>query len=209
MLSLREFVRLGRTFCVPCSNINGAVFFSKQFGDIDKTKLKTAEALKEPGSKEGEVKMIRNEDQVEVYQWSVSEGRWQKVGEVVDAIGQDRKQMYEGREYDYVFDVQLSETGPALKLPFNVSGWSQRRHSSLRVLSDSSCGRNRQSLASGTRLYLETRALAVFLGPGILRTLINCGTCLADTTPVSADRKLYYQQRRGSAARCGPSCCSG
>ncbi|KAI9007771.1 WD40-repeat-containing domain protein [Hyaloraphidium curvatum] len=94
---------------------------SKQLGDIDKTKLKTVDALKEPGSKEGEVKMVRNGDQVEVYQWAAAEGRWQKVGEVVDAIGQDRKQIYEGREYDYVFDVQLSETGPPLKLPFNVS----------------------------------------------------------------------------------------
>lgn len=95
---------------------------SKQLGDIDKTKLKTSEALKEPGTKEGEVKMIRNEDQVEVYQWSASESRWQKIGEVVDAIGHDRKQIYEGREYDYVFDIQLSETGPGLKLPFNASG---------------------------------------------------------------------------------------
>ena len=59
--------------------------FRKQLGDIDKTKLKTLDALKEPGrslnvvgthietiavagSKEGETKMVRNGDQVEVYQ---------------------------------------------------------------------------------------------------------------------------------------------
>jgi phospholipase A-2-activating protein len=68
--------------------------------------------------------MIRNGDQVEVYQWAVAEGKWQKIGEVVDAIGQDRKQIYEGKEYDYVFDVQLSESAPPLKLPYNASGES-------------------------------------------------------------------------------------
>jgi len=44
------------------------------------------------------------------------------VGEVVDAIGNSRKQLYNGREYDYVFDVDIGDGIPPLKLPYNVSG---------------------------------------------------------------------------------------
>jgi phospholipase A-2-activating protein len=40
----------------------------------------------------------------------------------VDAIGNGRKQLYEGKEYDYVFDVDVSEGMPPLKLPYNASG---------------------------------------------------------------------------------------
>jgi phospholipase A-2-activating protein len=57
-------------------------------------------------------------------QWSTSASTWQQIGQVVDAIGQGRKQLYEGKEYDYVFDVDVSEGMPPLKLPFNVSGKS-------------------------------------------------------------------------------------
>ena len=47
---------------------------------------------------------------------------WQKVGDVVDAVGQGRKQLYGGREYDYVFDVDIQDGVPPLKLPYNVTG---------------------------------------------------------------------------------------
>jgi phospholipase A-2-activating protein len=80
--------------------------------------------------------MIKNNDQVEAYQvscaghlftkadhkWSTSASTWQQIGQVVDAIGSGRKQLYEGKEYDYVFDVDVSEGMPPLKLPYNISG---------------------------------------------------------------------------------------
>jgi hypothetical protein len=80
--------------------------------------------------------MIKNNDQVEAYQvsqlsepgvladdqWSTSASTWQQIGQVVDAIGQGRKQLYEGKEYDYVFDVDVAEGVPPLKLPYNISG---------------------------------------------------------------------------------------
>lgn len=47
--------------------------------------------------------------------------QWQMVGQVVDAVGQGRKQLFEGREYDFVIDVDISEGAPPLKLPFNAS----------------------------------------------------------------------------------------
>lgn len=49
---------------------------------------------------------------------------WQKVGEVVDAVGSGRKQLYQGKEYDYVFDVDVQEGAPPLKLPYNANGSS-------------------------------------------------------------------------------------
>jgi phospholipase A-2-activating protein len=40
---------------------------------------------------------------------------------VVEAVGSGRKQLYEGKEYDYVFDVDIQD-GVVLKLPYNVTG---------------------------------------------------------------------------------------
>lgn len=69
---------------------------------------------------------------VEAHQWDGAQGKWTKVGEVVDAVGSGRKQLYEGKEYDYVFDVDVSEGQPALKLPYNVN----RELPSLRFIRD-------------------------------------------------------------------------
>lgn len=40
----------------------------------------------------------------------------------MDAIGSGRKQLHDGKEYDYVFDVDIQEGAPPLKLPYNISG---------------------------------------------------------------------------------------
>ncbi|ORY26315.1 putative phospholipase A-2-activating protein [Naematelia encephala] len=92
-----------------------------QVGDVKKSDLPGMEALGREGKKDGQVLMIKNDGQVEAYQWSASQKTWQQIGQVVDAIGQGRKQLYEGQEYDYVFDVDVSEGMPPLKLPFNVT----------------------------------------------------------------------------------------
>ena len=39
----------------------------------------------------------------------------------MDAVGQNRRQLYGGVEYDHVFDIDVGEGVPALKLPFNVT----------------------------------------------------------------------------------------
>ena len=41
---------------------------------------------------------------------------------MVDAVGSSRKQLYQGKEWDYVFDVDVQEGVPPLKLPYNASG---------------------------------------------------------------------------------------
>jgi phospholipase A-2-activating protein len=40
----------------------------------------------------------------------------------VDAVGNGRRQVYNGVEYDYVFDVDIRDGAPPLKLPYNASG---------------------------------------------------------------------------------------
>lgn len=57
-----------------------------------------------------------------MFSWSSSEG-WTKVGDVVGAAGQSEstKTLHNGKEYDYVFTVDIAEGQPPLKLPYNTS----------------------------------------------------------------------------------------
>lgn len=54
------------------------------------------------------------------HQWDAAKASWQKIGQVVDAVGQAKKKMFGNVEYDYVFDVDIQEGVPPLKLPFNI-----------------------------------------------------------------------------------------
>ncbi len=110
----------------------------QQVGDVKKSDLPGPETLQQPGNKEGHVVMIRGDGgAVEAHQvcrvclsdafqcsslvkWS--SGAWQKIGEVVDAVGSGRRQLYNGKEYDYVFDVDIQDGAPPLKLPYDISG---------------------------------------------------------------------------------------
>ena len=65
--------------------------------------------------------MIKNGGSVEAHQWSSTTSTWTKIGDVVNAVSQSQKQTYNGIEYDYVFDVDIQEGAPALKLPYNVA----------------------------------------------------------------------------------------
>ncbi|KAF9928018.1 hypothetical protein FBU30_002711 [Linnemannia zychae] len=94
---------------------------SNQVGDLKKDDLPGPEALGQPGRKDQEVKMVRVGNTVEAHMWSNAQQEWSKIGEVVDAVGQNRKQLYNGIEYDHVFDIDVGEGVPALKLPFNVT----------------------------------------------------------------------------------------
>ncbi|KAI9240341.1 MAG: WD40-repeat-containing domain protein, partial [Podila humilis] len=94
---------------------------SNQVGDIKKDDLPGPEGLEQPGRKDQDVRMIRVGNVVEAHMWSNAEQSWSKIGEVVDAVGQNRKQLFDGIEYDHVFDIDVGEGVPALKLPFNVT----------------------------------------------------------------------------------------
>lgn len=88
---------------------------------MNKDKLPGPEALQTPGKKEGEVIMVNMGATVEAHQWSTQSQSWEKIGEVVGGT-KSSKQMYEGKEYDYVFDIDVG-AGPGgnLKLPYNVT----------------------------------------------------------------------------------------
>ncbi|WVW84162.1 hypothetical protein I302_106192 [Kwoniella bestiolae CBS 10118] len=101
--------------------VGGRQLDKSQVGDVKQSDLPGIEALGREGKKDGQVIMIKNNGVVEAYQWSQPTSTWQQIGQVVDAIGQGRKQLYEGQEYDYVFDVDVSEGMPPLKLPYNVA----------------------------------------------------------------------------------------
>ncbi|TKY85398.1 hypothetical protein EX895_005560 [Sporisorium graminicola] len=92
-----------------------------QVGDIKKDDLPGPDALSQQGTKEGQTKMVKNGDIVEAHQWSAASQQWVKIGEVVGGVGSGQKKLYEGKEYDYVFDVDIADGVPPLKLPFNLS----------------------------------------------------------------------------------------
>ncbi|KAF2703827.1 phospholipase A-2-activating protein [Pleomassaria siparia CBS 279.74] len=93
-------------------------------GEINKEKLPGPEFLtQKSGTKEGQVQMINESNgNISAYQWSTSSNTWVNVGTVVDNVGSSgRKISHNGKEYDYVFDVDIEEGKPPLKLPYNLS----------------------------------------------------------------------------------------
>merc|ERR1719502_2202976 len=78
-------------------------------------------ALAEPGVKEGQQKFVKDESGVKwLYQWSGATQTWEKIGEITgtDNSGASLgKRMYEGKEWDYLFDIDIN--GKMVRLPFN------------------------------------------------------------------------------------------
>ncbi|KAK3330713.1 PUL domain-containing protein [Apodospora peruviana] len=78
------------------------------------------------GTKDGQNKLIREDDgSIGVYAWSSGQHEWIHVGTMVGSAGSagstGRKVSYNGKEYDFVFDVAIEDGVPALKLPYNLS----------------------------------------------------------------------------------------
>ncbi|CAH2293817.1 phospholipase A-2-activating [Pelobates cultripes] len=94
-------------------------------GDIKIEDLPGKDHLIEPGTKDGQTRLINVDGKVEAYQWNASEMRWMKIGDVVGSSGATQqtsgKVLYEGKEYDYVFTIDVNESGPSFKLPYNCS----------------------------------------------------------------------------------------
>lgn len=97
----------------------------QELGGIKLTDLPGPEALYEPGRKDGQQKMVRQGDNVSVHSWNMAEQKWDKIGDVVGAAGGTEatsgKKLHKGKEYDYVFDIEIDEPKMTLKLPFNVA----------------------------------------------------------------------------------------
>jgi phospholipase A-2-activating protein len=95
----------------------------QSLGEINKTDLPGPDFLQnKSGTKEGQVQLIKETNgNVTAYQWTTQGNTWVSVGTVVDAAGSTTKITYNGQDYDYVFDVDIEDGKPALKLPYNVS----------------------------------------------------------------------------------------
>ncbi|XP_058449670.1 phospholipase A-2-activating protein [Malaya genurostris] len=91
---------------------------TKQLGGVNVSDLPGPESLLSEGQN-GQTRIVRHADgKIMCYQWS--NNKWELVGDVMGATGGDTgKQLYEGREYDFVFSVNLSDDAPNLKLPYN------------------------------------------------------------------------------------------
>ncbi|KAH8413203.1 hypothetical protein KR009_008741 [Drosophila setifemur] len=95
---------------------------NEEIGGIKKTDLPGPEALLSNGTREGQTKMVRHADgSVKCYSWDM--GNWNLVGDVSGASGGTQassgKKLHEGKEYDFVFNVDISDTEPPIKLPYN------------------------------------------------------------------------------------------
>ncbi|KAH7043930.1 polyubiquitin binding protein-like protein [Macrophomina phaseolina] len=104
--------------------VKGSAIPQQQVGNINKEQLPGPEFLtSKSGTKEGQVQMIREANgNVSAYQWSTAASQWLNVGTVVDAVGSSGKKIsYNGKDYDYVFDVDIEDGKPPLKLPYNLS----------------------------------------------------------------------------------------
>ena len=96
----------------------------QQVGQVNKETLPGPEFLQQKsGTKEGQVQMIKEDNgSITAHQWSSAAQQWVSVGTVVDAVGSSgRKTSYQGSDYDYVFDVDIEDGKPPLKLPYNLS----------------------------------------------------------------------------------------
>ncbi|XP_039749318.1 phospholipase A-2-activating protein [Pararge aegeria] len=92
----------------------------QEIGGFKLSELPGPEALLEPGKSEGKTKLIRRGTNVKCYSWSVAQNTWNEIGDVLGANPpSEGKTMYQGKEYDFVFSVDIKDGAPALKLPFN------------------------------------------------------------------------------------------
>ncbi|KAM0265336.1 hypothetical protein ACHAQJ_000176 [Trichoderma viride] len=105
-------------------SVKASAIPQQQLGGINKEKLPGPEFLtSKSGTKDGQVQMIKESNgNVTAHTWSMAQQQWINVGTVVDAVGSTGKKVeYNGQSYDYVFDVDIEDGKPALKLPYNLS----------------------------------------------------------------------------------------
>lgn len=68
-----------------------------------------------------QTKVVNEGEKGMAYTWNSAQGQWEKVGEVLGRQGglTTSNDTIDGVQYDYIFDVQVEQNGPYLKLPFN------------------------------------------------------------------------------------------
>lgn len=100
-------------------SVEGSTINEQSLDNINRTDLPSYDRLNELGN-EGQVVMVKSPaGVVEAHQWSGD--KWNKIGDVVGSSGSNNKKMHQGKEYDYVFDVDIEDGKPPLKLPYNAN----------------------------------------------------------------------------------------
>ncbi|KAJ2345622.1 hypothetical protein GGF43_005172, partial [Coemansia sp. RSA 2618] len=117
----RDASRVDASACARLAEQNADFAMSAKAMGVDAARLAGPERLERPGDADEQVVVVRDGSQVTAHQWSRERGAWARVGSVVSSAGSAQKQTFGGREYDYVFDVDIREGAPPLKLPFNAS----------------------------------------------------------------------------------------
>lgn len=93
----------------------------QEIGGVKVTDLPGSEVLFEPGKTDGQTKLVRSGAGVKCYSWSAAAQTWNEIGDVTGAVGPaEGKTRYEGKDYDFVFSVDIEDGTPPLKLPYNM-----------------------------------------------------------------------------------------
>ncbi|CAG4941351.1 unnamed protein product [Parnassius apollo] len=92
----------------------------QEIGGYKLSELPGPEVLLEAGKADGQTKLVRRGTNVKCYSWSAAECTWNEIGDVLGANSpSEGKTMYQGKEYDFVFSVDIKDGAPPIKLPFN------------------------------------------------------------------------------------------
>ncbi|KAK5115663.1 hypothetical protein LTR62_000752 [Meristemomyces frigidus] len=119
--TIRNFTESNRMYAIPAETASQGQPFQKE-------NLPGPEALQtQTGQRDGQQLFVReNDGSVTAHLWSSSTSQWNLIGTVVAGEGSGgQKKTFEGKEYDYVFDIDIEDGKPALKLPYNSteSAW--------------------------------------------------------------------------------------
>ncbi|XP_077290521.1 phospholipase A2 activator protein [Arctopsyche grandis] len=94
---------------------------TQEIGGVKVTDLPGPEVLFEPGKTDGQTKLVRSGAKVKCYSWDAASQKWNEIGDVMGSAGPtEGKQMYQGKEYDFVFSVDIEDGKPPIKLPYNL-----------------------------------------------------------------------------------------
>lgn len=87
--------------------------------------LEDPSALNMPGTRDGQTKIIKEGSSGIAYSWDATNNTWERIGEVVSGpdaggSGAGGRTWHNGREWDHVFDVDVADGAPPLKLAMDA-----------------------------------------------------------------------------------------
>lgn len=79
--------------------------------------------LAAPGSRDGQTVIVKEGSSGVAYSWDAAKSEWERIGEVVSGPDEGTgigKKCHQGREWDHVFDVDVADGAPQLKLAMDA-----------------------------------------------------------------------------------------